>query len=91
MRPSGSHGQASSQDGFDGRECPEEAQGCHVMGKKEVSHNCNTPGTRIGWGYHPINLKGPVPIRDESWECSGRVKPHRERRGSLQKGFSPAP
>ena len=56
-----------------------------MMGKKEVSHDCNTPGAS------PINLKGPVPKRDELWECSGRVKPHRERRGSPQKGFSPAP
>ena len=88
---SGSHGWASSQDGFDGRECPEEAQGCCVMGKKEVSHDCNTPGTRIGQGYHLINLKGPVSKRDELWECSGRIKPHCECRGSPQKGFSPAP
>ena len=29
-----SHRWASLQEGFDGRECPEEAQGCCVMGKK---------------------------------------------------------
>ena len=30
---------------FDGGECPGEAQGCRMMGKNEVSHNCNTPDT----------------------------------------------
>ena len=40
-----SHRWASSQEGFDGREHSEEAQGCHMMGKNEVSHNCNTPDT----------------------------------------------
>ena len=49
-----SHGWASSQTGFYGREHPEEPQGCCVMGKNEFSHNCDTPGTRIGQGYHPI-------------------------------------
>ena len=70
-----------------GGERPDEAQGCRMMGKNEVSHDRNTPGTEIGRGYHPINLKGPVPKRDGPWECSGRVKPHCERRGALRKGF----
>ena len=61
--------------GLMGGERPDEAQGCRVMGKNEVFHDCNTPGTGIGWGYHPINLKGPVPKRDGPWECSGRVNP----------------
>ena len=50
-----SHGWASSQEGFDGRERPEEAQGCRVMGENEVSHDCNTPGTRIGRGCQLID------------------------------------
>ena len=45
------------------------------MAKNEVSHDPNTPGPRISQGYHPINLRGPVPKRDGPWECSGRVKP----------------
>ena len=60
---------------IDGGKHPEEAQGCHMMVKNEVSHDWNAPGPRIGRGYHPINLRGPVPKRDGLWECSGRVKP----------------
>ena len=44
--------------GLMGGECPDEAQGCCVMGKNEDSRNHNTPGTRIGWEYYLINLKG---------------------------------
>ena len=73
--------------GLMGGERPDEAQGCRVMGNHEVSHDHNTSGTRIGQGCHPINLRGPVPKRDWSWERSRRVKPHRERRGVLSKGF----
>ena len=43
--------------GLMGGKCPDEAQGCRVMGKNEVSHNHNTPGTGIGQGYHLINLR----------------------------------
>ena len=48
-------------EGFDGEECHKEAQGRRVMGETEVSHDCNTPGTRIGRGCHPIKPGVPFP------------------------------
>ena len=82
-----SHKLASSQTEFNGRECPEEALGCHVMRKNENSHDCNTPGAKIGQGYHQIKPKGPVPKRDGPLECCGGVKPHCKHRRVLRKVF----
>ena len=73
--------------GLMGGECPDEAQGCRVMGKNKVSHDRNTPGTRISQGCHPVNLRGPVPKRDGPSQRSGRVKPHREHREPSERVF----
>ena len=43
----------------------------------------NTPGARIGQGYHP----GAIPKRHGLWEHSGRVKPHRKDREPSERVF----
>ena len=46
---------------FDGRGRPGEAQGCHVMGGKKVSHGCSTLGPPDQRGNHPISRGAPYP------------------------------
>ena len=45
----------------------------HAMlwGKKDVSHDYNTPGARIGQGYHPINLGMLFPKEMDCWNALG--------------------
>ena len=40
---------------IDGRNALRKPRGAMWWGKNEVSHDHNTPGTRIGWGYQFIN------------------------------------
>ena len=56
---------------FDGKELPEEAQGCRVMGENGIPTIAAPRDPLINGGIPPDQLGDPLPKRDGAWECIG--------------------